>query len=520
MEKDNFNQIGNGPLAPTIYGENITPLESMNMLVYRINELIGDDTNVKEVVDRLLDEYKSHFHLHGGYCEELRCIAFENPLYAVVSSNVASTTYNNVINAVFSLSFEKGNPAFYQWQYKNDAGVFVDLEASGSNSSSCSIPLTFYNDGDVKEFRCKLQNEAYTFYTSAYVVKYAEPTGTIIQTRDGNVNTYEQNQLTFNTEFETDTNNIGWMWSNDNSTWNEYGRRGVSIKPYYYVDQGTKTNGVSIQSGDKIYWKYQFIVEGKVYFSNTLITNVTKVDYDCGNSLYDNEYSDSYSDKTQMVQGSAHYKDTDYLKTIVDMPLNISKKLNSNIVTSVQWLFRSNTTTWDSEPNIVSILQDATNVDTDIEYEKRINDTSSYYAFRLQVVVGNVSYYSKPCYVYAPVTQIRITISPDTSQKVGSTWTLTGTRTGLLSSGWSSSPISWLVSLSPNSDFTATVNGESIKVIPSAAVTENTIEYNNTTKTVRVGFNSGASGTIYVRARIASTSVIKYFGEIMLNVKS
>ena len=167
----NDNAIGSKPLKPAVYDVNITPLESINKLQYKINELIGDDSNVKEVVDRLLNEYESHFQLHGGYCEELRCIAFENPLSANVISSTTSPIYTPTLNLRLSLGSVTGNPTFYQWQYKNDNGVFVDLEANGSNSEVLNIPVSFYGDKSTKEFRCKLQNNMYTYYTVSDIWK-------------------------------------------------------------------------------------------------------------------------------------------------------------------------------------------------------------------------------------------------------------------------------------------------------------------------------------------------------------
>lgn len=174
MENRNFNPIGNKPLAPAVYDENITPLESLNKLSYKINELIGDDTNVKEVVDKLLNVYKEHLKLQGGYCEELKCIAFENPIKCSVNHTV-SPVYIPSLTIDVGVDNVKGDVSFYQWQYKNDNGVFVDLDADGSNSKNCKIPVTFYNDGDKKEFRCKLQSSTHTYYSESAVITYRMP---------------------------------------------------------------------------------------------------------------------------------------------------------------------------------------------------------------------------------------------------------------------------------------------------------------------------------------------------------
>ena len=465
MENNNFNPIGNRPLAPTVYDENITPLESMNKLTFKINQLIGDDTNVKEVVDKLLDVYASHMKLQGGYCEELKCIAFENPIRCDLIKP-ESPIYTPVKNIEVGVSNVKGDISFYQWQYKNDSGLFVDLEADGSNTANCRVPVTFYNSGDKKEFRCKLQNDKYSYYTEAIVIEYLIPTGNIIQTKGGNVNTYEQNQLTFESDFPTDNDNIGWMWSNDNNSWNEYGRRGISIKPYYYIDKGTKTNGVSVNDSDKIYWKYQFKVNGKEYFSNTLITNVTKVDFDCGSATFNGVANNNWDNTANMIKWYSYYE---MYKTnkLVDLALSIDKSLNNSVITSMQWLKASTFGKFSSKPVPTLLLTGATdkdeNITTDIEQSGYLANNTL--AFRLQVVVGNVAYYSDIVCVYAPLANISIEESPSTSVRIGAIVKATASFSSAVPSSYDINDVIWLVSRDKTSWTTYTVYGESHSII-------------------------------------------------------
>lgn len=467
MEKNNFNPIGNRPLAPTVYDENITPLESMNKLAYKINELIGDDTNVKEVVDRLLDVYKEHLMLKGGYCEELKCIAFENPLYAVVAPSTGKVVYKQTANVLLALSYEKGSPTFYQWQYKNDAGLFVDMKASGSNTNNCTVPITFYKDGDTKEFRCKLQNDMYTFYTSAFAITYDKPKGNITQTKNGKVNTYEQNQLSFNTDYPTDSDNVGWLWSTDNENWVEYGRRDVSIMPYYYVDKGTKTNGVSVGDSDKIYWKYQFKVSGSVFYSNTLITNVTKIDYDCGSATFNDEVNNNWDSSSNMILWYSYYKKYDTTKTLCDLSLSVNKNLNKDIITSVQWLYYSSSLAPKNKPEPTTLLTGATDITESITTElyKANYVTNNVLFFRLQVVVGNVAYYSDIVSVYAPLASINISQSPTGTLSLNSTVTLTATFNNYVPSTYDINNVIWYVSNNRNSWSQYSVYGSSNNII-------------------------------------------------------
>lgn len=494
MEKSNFNPIGNRPLAPTIYDENITPLESMNKLTFKINQLIGDDTNVKEVVDKLLDVYASHMKLQGGYCEELKCIAFENPIRCDLIKP-ESPIYTPVKNIEVGVSNVKGDVTFYQWQYKNDNGLFVDLEADGSNTANCRVPVTFYNSGDKKEFRCKLQNDKYTYYTEGIAIEYLIPTGNIIQTKGGNVNTYEQNQLSFESDFPTDNDNIGWMWSNDNNSWNEYGRCDISIKPYYYIDKGTKTNGVSVNDSDKIYWKYQFKVNGKEYFSNTLITNVTKVDFDCGSATFNGVANNNWDNTANMIKWYSYYE---MYKTnkLVDLALSIDKSLNNSVITSMQWLKASTFGKFSSKPIPTSLLTGATdkdeNITTDIEQSGYVANNTL--AFRLQVVIGNIAYYSDIVCVYAPLANINIEKSPSTSVRIGETVKATASFSSAVPSSYDINDVIWLVSRDKINWTVYTVYGESHNIITIKIYDDNYIHSD--------GYGVNGGNNMYIACKI------------------
>lgn len=508
MEKNNFNPIGNRPLASTIYDENITPLESMNKLVFKINKLIGDDTNVKEVVDKLLDVYASHMKLQGGYCEELRCIAFENPIRCDLIKP-ESPIYTPVKNVEVGVSNVKGDVTFYQWQYKNDNGLFVDLEADGSNTANCRVPVTFYNSGDKKEFRCKLQNDSYTYYTEAIVIEYLIPIGNIIQTKGGNVNTYEQNQLSFETDFPTDNDNIGWLWSNDNSNWNEYGR-GISIKPYYYIDRGTKTNGVSVNDSDKIWWKYQFKVKGKEYFSNTLITNVTKVDFDCGSATFNGVANNNWDNINNMIQWYSYLKAYDSSRLYCDLNLSIDKELNNSVITSIQWLQKAkNFLGFMDEPTPNTLLQNATDINENITVEQEKNGYfwNKVYAFRLQVIVGNVAYYSKNVYVNTDLAKIDTAQSPTETLAIGSTVTLTGTFNEYVPNNYNINNIQWFLSNNKNTWHGYSVYGSSNNIIKVKIYNDNASHID--------GFGVNGSTTLYVWSSVDG----KICGAINISIK-
>lgn len=504
MEKNNFNPIGNRPLAPTIYDENITPLESMNKLAFKINKLIGDNTNVKEVVDKLLDVYASHMKLQGGYCEELRCIAFENPISCDLIQP-ESPIYTPVKNIEVGVSNVKGDVTFYQWQYKNDSGLFVDLEAEGSNTAKCKVPVTFYNSGEEIEFRCKLQNEKYTYYTEAIVIEYIEPSINIAQTyQNVGVNLYSKNKLTWRRNGGSFAiNNKKWQFNNGNG-WIDAPMQSDEIYPYYYIDRGSKTNGVSVGSGsagdDKIVqWRFvsNLVDSGKEIISNILNTTVHIIDFDCGSATFNGVANNSWNSTSNMIQWYSYLKAYNSTKHYCDLILSINKDLDNNVITSVQWLQSTTSSTgfyYEPEPN--TLLQNATDIDENItvELEKSGYFWKSIYAFRLQVVVGNVAYYSKNVYVNTNLAEINIAQSPTGTLNIESVLTLTGTFNEYVPNNYDINNIQWFLSNNRNSWSNYSVYGSSNNVI-------NVKIYNDNASHID-GFGVNGGTALYVWASI------------------
>lgn len=473
MEKNNFNPVGNRPLAPTIYDENITPLESMNKLAFKINKLIGDDTNVKEVVDKLLDVYASHMKLQGGYCEELRCIAFENPISCDLIQP-ESPIYTPVKNIEVGVSNVKGNVTFYQWQYKNDNGLFVDLEAEGSNTAKCKVPVTFYNSGDKKEFRCKLQNDKYTYYTEAIVIEYIKAEVTIEQEyydHDNYVDLYSKNRLRYvKTDFPF--SNRKWQF-NIGDGWVTSQYNGENIYPYYYIDRGSKTNGISIGTGEvgtnkSVQWRFTCTntVDGTTVVSNIITTVVHMIDFDCGSATFNGVTNSNWDNIANMIQWYSYYEM--YKKNkLVDLALSINKSLNNSVITNMQWLKARTFGEFTSKPVPTSLLTGATDKDENIIANIEVGEYFSFYtlAFRLQVVVGNVAYYSDIVCVYAPLASIKIEKTPSTPVTIGTTVELTATFNSAVPSSYDINDVTWLVSDDGASWTTYTVYGASHNII-------------------------------------------------------
>lgn len=486
MEKNNFFPIGNRPLAPTIYDENITPLESMNKLTFKINKLIGDDTNVKEVVDKLLDLYASHMKLQGGYCEELKCIAFENP----ISCNLIkpeSPVYTPVKNIEVGVSNVKGNVSFYQWQYKNVNGLFVDLEAEGSNTAKCKVPVTFYYSGDKKEFRCKLQNDKYTYYTEAIVIEYIKAEITIEQKyyeHNYYVDLYSKNNLSY-TKTTFPISNEKWQF-NIGDGWVTSQYNDENIYPYYYIDRGSKTNGISVGSGEvgtnkNVQWRFTCTnnADGTTIVSNIITTVVHMIDFDCGSATFNGVTNSNWDNTGNMIQWYSYYE---MYKTneLVDLHLSINKSLNNSVITSMQWLKASTFGKFSSKPVPASLLTEATDKDENITADIEVNGYFSLYtlAFRLQIVVGNDAYYSDIVCVYAPLASINIEKTPSTSITIGTTVELTATFSSAVPSSYDINDVTWLVSNDGTSWTTYTVYGASHNIITIKIYDDNAIHSN------------------------------------------
>lgn len=504
MEKNNFNPIGNRPLAPTIYDENITPLESMNKLAFKINQLIGDDTNVKEVVDKLLDVYASHMKLQGGYCEELKCIAFENPIRCDLIKP-ESPIYTPVKNIEVGVSNVKGDVTFYQWQYKNDNGLFVDLEADGSNTANCKVPVTFYNSGDKKEFRCKLQNDIYTYYTEAIVIEYIEPVINIVQTyQNVGVDLYSQNKLSWSRNSGSFAiNNKKWQFNNGGG-WVDSPIQMDEIRPYYYIDRGTKTNGISVGSGDIgtdkiVQWRFICNLKDsrKEIISNILNTTIHMIDFDCGSATFNGVANNNWDKTANMIQWYSYQKAYNTSKKYCDLNLSIDKNLNSSVITSIQWLqSTTNLLGFSHEPLPNTLLENATDVNENITVEQKKDSYfwNSVYAFRLQVIVGNVAYYSKNVYVNTNLANIDTAQSPTGILNIESMLTLTGTFNEYVPDNYDINNIQWFLSNNKNTWHSYNVYGSSNNIIKVKIYNDNASHVD--------GFGVNGSTALYVWASV------------------
>lgn len=472
-DNDNENPIGSKPLTPCIYDENITPLENMNRLAFKINKLIGNDKNVKEVVDKLLDVYTNHMMLQGGYCEELRCIAFENPIRCGLV-HTTSPIYTPVKTVEVGVTNVKGNVTFYQWQYKNDSGLFVDLEAEGSNTANCKVPVTFYNSNEKKEFRCKLQNDAYTYYTKSIVIEYVRAEVAIKQEFYGSseyVNLYEKNALSY--EKNPFPMSDGKWQFNVGDGWVTSQYTDKNIYPYYYINRGTKTNGISIGSSEvgtykPVQWRFtcKNTVDNTSVVSNVITTNVHMIDFDCGSATFNGVANNNWNDVNNMIRWYSYYE-MHKTNALVDFALSINKSLNNDVITSMQWLKQNTFGSFSTKPTPNKLLTGATDKDENIttHIEKGTYLSYTTLAFRLQVVVGNVAYYSDIVCVYAPTATITIDKKPTAPVKIGESVTLTASFNSYVPDSYNINDVVWSVSNNETSWIEYSVYGATHNII-------------------------------------------------------
>lgn len=516
MEKNNFNPIGNRPLAPTIYDENITPLESMNKLAFKINKLIGDDTNVKEVVDKLLDVYASHMKLQGGYCDELKCIAFENPISCGLE-HTSSPIYTPVKTIKVGVNNVKGNVTFYQWQYKNDNGLFVDLEAEGSSTAKCKVPVTFYNSGDKKEFRCKLQNDKYTYYTEAIVIEYVKPEVTITQEyygHDNYVDLYENNGLSYVAN-SFPMSNQKWQF-NIGDGWVDSQYNTKNIYPYYYIDRGTKTNGISIGTGEvgtnkSVQWRFTCTnnADNTTVISNVIVTSVHMIDFDCGSATFNGTANNSWENKNDMIQWYSYYSASTTDTSLTDLALSVNKTFNNDIITSVQWLYKDSFNNPTSKPTPQTLISDATDINESLTFTINKSGflTNNLLWFRLQVIVGNKAYYSDIVGVFVTIAKVSIAQNPTSTLAIGSTVTLTGTLTNVPSE-LTVDDIKWFLSNNKTSWSEYSVYSGSTKYSIKVKIYNDNMEHLD-------GFGVNGGTGLYVKATAGS----KIYGTRTVSIK-
>lgn len=187
LNRPNNFMYGAKPWEPVIYDENITPLEQLNKLSYKLNEIIGDDTNVKGNVDKLLGVWKDVFMAKAGYIPAIETIYSENPLDFTLTGFVnidepyelMEGKYIDIDDRYKSIELQCGwtsgkepenNTSFVNmvWEYW-DGSRYVPYQMNTDVSFATST-VYLPTKGDEFQYRVKCQNKHYTSY--AYIDIY------------------------------------------------------------------------------------------------------------------------------------------------------------------------------------------------------------------------------------------------------------------------------------------------------------------------------------------------------------
>ena len=181
---------------------------------------------------------------------------------------------------------------------------------------------------------------------------------------------------------------------------------------------------------------------------------------------------------------------------LVDLALSINKSLNNDVITSMQWLYDNNFFAFTNKPEPKSLLTGATdkdeNITTDIESTQYLN----YYvlAFRLQVVVGNIAYYSDIVCVYAPLAYIIIDKTPSTPVSIGATAKATASFGSNVPDSYNINDVVWLLSCDKVNWTVYTVYGASHNIITIKIYDDNAIHSD--------GYGVNGGDKLYIACKI------------------
>lgn len=187
LNRPNNFMLGSKPWFPAVYDENITPLEQMNKLAEKLNEIIGDDTNVKNDVEKLLGVWKDVFMAKAGYIAPIETIYSENPLDFALTGWVNTDEPYELIEGKYvdiddrykSIELQcgwsegkepKDDSKFVNmvWEYW-DGNNYVPYQMDTSVSFAAST-VYLPTKGDEFQYRVKCQSKKHTSYQYINIV--------------------------------------------------------------------------------------------------------------------------------------------------------------------------------------------------------------------------------------------------------------------------------------------------------------------------------------------------------------
>lgn len=219
LNRPNNFMLGSKPWYPAIYDENITPLEQMNKLAEKLNEIIGDDTNVKNDVEKLLGVWKDVFMAKAGYVPAIETIYSENNLIINVDSpDLIDMKYINRRNRYKPVKLNcTGNFTYLVYQYYNGTKYVTFSESKSDGNDSINIYLN--TNSETFSYRIIGQNKNYTnyFYMSISIVDIIEPQDiNIVTDFTSNINDFIANLFNNHYLYPSQSNDmitVEWFFS-------------------------------------------------------------------------------------------------------------------------------------------------------------------------------------------------------------------------------------------------------------------------------------------------------------------
>lgn len=168
LTRPNNFMLGYKPFSNVIYDESITPLEMLNKLAYKLNEIVASDSNVKDNVDKLLGVWKDAFMVKAGYIEPIETIYSENPIQVVkhVLINNVQLSEKDGVYFIDESDRYKGIQLYFELNCNANITIYKDGEKILTSNSLPVFNSTVYlpSKSNSMTLKAVIQNENYTKY--------------------------------------------------------------------------------------------------------------------------------------------------------------------------------------------------------------------------------------------------------------------------------------------------------------------------------------------------------------------
>lgn len=172
LTRPNDFMLGYKPFSNVIYDESITPLEMLNKLAYKLNEIVASDTNVKDNVDKLLGVWKDAFMAKAGYVEPLETVYSANALNPTMELTNSTEVFKHksernhyIVKAEdrykpLHLHMTETHPV--DWKvFKKTDGQWVEF-FSVTHATDLNADIYLATSGNSWEYKVQAQDEKYT----------------------------------------------------------------------------------------------------------------------------------------------------------------------------------------------------------------------------------------------------------------------------------------------------------------------------------------------------------------------